>query len=108
VLLLNATLTVRDAQAKSHHGKGWERLTDAILSLVVEKRDPVVFLLWGQSAKDKLQRLPELSKHPYHLLLTAPHPSPLSAYHGFLGCGHFSKTNAFLEAHGQTPIDWRI
>lgn len=108
VLLLNATLTVRDAQAKSHHGRGWERFTDAVLSTVLRKQQPVVFLLWGQSAKEKLQHLPDLRSHPYHLVLTAAHPSPLSAYNGFFGCGHFSKTNRFLEQHSLPPIDWQI
>ena len=104
VLLLNTTLTVRRGQAGSHQGKGWERFTDRVLGLLNDKETPVGFLLWGRPAQSK-QRL--ITK-PHHLVLTAPHPSPLSASRGFFGCGHFSKANAFLTETGQEPIDWRI
>ncbi|MES2273602.1 MAG: uracil-DNA glycosylase [Chlamydiota bacterium] len=104
VLLLNATLTVRANEAKSHHGRGWEVFTDRIVQLLCTRADPIVFLLWGKSAFDKFQQIGALSSQ--HLVLTAPHPSPLSAYAGFLGCRHFSKANAFLEKVGKKPIDW--
>ena len=107
VLLLNATLTVREAQPKSHYGRGWERLTDAIIARVGMKETPVVFLLWGNSAKEKVLRVPEVGRNSRHLVLTAPHPSPLSAHQGFLGCRHFSSANRFLEQEGLSPIDWR-
>ncbi len=107
VLLLNATLTVRAGQARSHHGQGWEVFTDRVVQLLCERKDPLVFLLWGKSALDKFQHIgANGAKH--HLVLTAPHPSPLSAYAGFLGCRHFSKTNAFLQTLGKKPIDWSI
>lgn len=102
VLLLNTTLTVRAGQPQSHKGHGWETLTDRIVTLVNEKDNPVVFLLWGSNARSKK----ELITNPRHLILECAHPSPLSAYHGFFGCGHFVKTNAFLSAHGLSPIDW--
>ncbi len=104
VLLLNTTLTVRRGQAGSHQGKGWEKFTDRVLQLLNEKETPVVFLLWGRPAQSK-QRL---ITNPRHLVLTAPHPSPLSANRGFFGCGHFSKANEFLASSGQEPVDWRI
>ncbi|MGI6159743.1 uracil-DNA glycosylase [Candidatus Darwinibacter acetoxidans] len=104
VLLLNTTLTVRQGQAGSHQGKGWERFTDRVLELLNQKATPVVFLLWGRPAQSK-QRL---ITSPKHLVLTAPHPSPLSAHRGFFGCGHFSKANEYLTRTGQGPIDWRI
>lgn len=106
VLLLNATLTVRENQPKSHYGKGWEIFTDKIIQLLIEKRDPIVFLLWGKSAIEKFEHFRQ--KPIPHLVLTAPHPSPLSAYTGFFGCAHFSKTNAFLKEHGKTEIDWKL
>lgn len=102
VLLLNTTLTVRAGQPQSHKGQGWETLTDRIISLLNEKETPIVFLLWGGNAKSKVS----LITSPRHLILTAAHPSPLSAYHGFFGCGHFLRTNAFLEQNGLSPIDW--
>lgn len=102
VLLLNTTLTVRRAQANSHHGKGWEIFTNAIIKKLSEREKPLVFLLWGSHAQSFSQ---EISKQ--HLVLKAPHPSPLSAYRGFFGCKHFSKTNKFLQEIGETPIDWR-
>ena len=104
VLLLNAALTVRAGQANSHQGMGWEQLTDAVIRLLNERRQPMVFLLWGGNARKKAS----LITNPQHLILQCPHPSPLSAYHGFFGCRHFSKTNAFLEANGMTPIDWSL
>jgi uracil-DNA glycosylase len=104
VLLLNTVLTVRAHQANSHKGKGWEQFTDAILEAVNEQDRPIVYMLWGSQAQAKAVML----NNPQHLILKAPHPSPLSAYRGFFGCRHFSKCNAFLEAHGETPIDWQI
>ena len=104
VLLLNTVLTVRAHQANSHQGKGWEQFTDAIIRAVNAQDRPVVYLLWGRPAQSKAAML----DNPKHLVLKAPHPSPLSAYRGFFGCRHFSQTNAFLEAHGAEPIDWQI
>ncbi len=106
VLLLNATLTVRANEAKSHHGKGWEIFTDRVAQLLCAREDPIVFLLWGKSAYEKFQHISTSASH--HLALTAPHPSPLSAHAGFLGCRHFSKTNEFLKKVKKTPIDWAI
>lgn len=106
VLLLNATLTVRANEAKSHYGKGWERFTDRIIELLCQREDPIVFLLWGRSAYEKFQHIHAKSSH--HLVLTSAHPSPLSAHAGFLGCRHFSKANEFLEKAGQSAIDWSI
>lgn len=102
VLLLNATLTVRAHQAGSHQHKGWETFTDATIKAISDKREGIVFLLWGSYAIAKSQLIDQTK----HFVLTAPHPSPLSAYRGFFGCKHFSKTNAILEQHQQTPIDW--
>ena len=104
VLLLNTVLTVRAHEANSHKGMGWEIFTDKVIELVDAKKEPVVFLLWGTPA----QRKAEMLHNPNHLVLTAPHPSPLSAYRGFFGCRHFSKTNEFLKQNGRTPIDWQI
>ena len=104
VLLLNNALTVRRGQANSHRGKGWEYLTDRIIQCVNEKSDPVVYLLWGANAREKTK----IINNPRHLILTAAHPSPLSAYNGFFGCRHFSKTNKFLEDNGVDPVDWRL
>lgn len=106
VLLLNATLTVRANEAKSHFGRGWEVFTDRVVQLLCTRKDPIVFLLWGKSAYDKFQHI--CTKASHHLVLTAPHPSPLSAHAGFLGCRHFSQTNEFLKKVGKTPIDWAI
>lgn len=103
VLLLNATLTVRKARPGSHQDKGWEDFTDAIIRAVNEKREHVVFLLWGSSAQKK----GALIDRKKHLVLEAPHPSPLSAYRGFLGCGHFEKANDHLIKHGLKPIEWQ-
>ena len=104
VLLLNTVLTVRAHQAGSHQGKGWEQFTGAILQAVNEQDRPIVYMLWGSQAQS---RAPMLT-NPDHLILRAPHPSPLSAYRGFFGCRHFSQCNAFLEEHGEQPIDWQI
>ena len=104
VLLLNAVLTVRAHAAASHRGKGWEEFTDAIIREVNLLDRPVVFLLWGGFARSKAPML----TNPKHLVLEAPHPSPLSAYRGFFGCRHFSKANAFLSEHGAEPIDWTL
>ncbi|KHK92226.1 uracil-DNA glycosylase [Novosphingobium malaysiense] len=105
VLLLNNSLTVQEGQAGSHQKRGWEAITDAAVAAVAAKQDPCVFLLWGSHARKKAERVPGLESG-HHLVLTAPHPSPLSAHAGFFGCRHFSRANAFLEAHGREPIDW--
>ncbi len=107
VLLLNAALSVEAGQAGSHLGRGWEVLTDAVLSAVAERPAPVVFMLWGGPAKAQAARTPAIAGGR-HLVLTAPHPSPLSAYRGFLGCRHFSQANAFLTANGRGAIDWSL
>lgn len=104
VLLLNAVLTVRAHRAASHQGKGWEEFTDAAIRIVNEINRPVVFMLWGSFARNKKEML----DNPKHLILEAPHPSPLSAYRGFFGCKHFSKANEFLKENGVDPIDWQI
>ena len=104
VLMLNAVLTVRAHRAHSHAGHGWEQFTDAAIRAVNEQDRPIVFLLWGRDARNKKAML----NNPQHLILEAPHPSPLSAYRGFFGCGHFKAANEFLKAHGETPIDWQI
>ncbi len=101
VLLLNTSLTVRRAQANSHRGKGWETFTNEVICQLSKREDPMVFILWGSNAQSFA---PEISSH--HLVLKAPHPSPLSAYRGFFGCKHFSKANEFLSVHQKTPIDW--
>ncbi len=103
VLLLNTVLTVKEKASNSHKGKGWEILTDAIIKLINQKDDPVVFMLWGNNAKQKSALL----DNEKHLVLKATHPSPL-ARGGFFGCKHFSKCNEFLENNGQKPIDWQI
>ena len=104
VLLLNAILTVRKNQAASHHDKGWEIYTDAIIRSLNKKETPVVFLLWGRYAQGKK----ELITNPKHLILTTSHPSPFSANYGFLGCGHFKQCNDFLQKNNLTPINWQI
>lgn len=104
VLLLNAVLTVRAHQANSHQGKGWEQFTDAVIEAVNKEDRPIVIMLWGSPARKKKSML----TNPKHLVLEAPHPSPLSAYRGFFGCKHFSKCNEFLEANGVEPIDWSL
>lgn len=108
VLLLNAVLTVEAGQAASHQGRGWERFTDAVVAEVATSLQPTVFLLWGSHAQRKAAAVPQLGTGSPHLVLRAPHPSPLSAHNGFLGCRHFSKANAFLDAHGRGAIDWRL
>lgn len=107
VLLLNSSLTVEAGQAGSHQGRGWEQFTDAVVAAAARQKAPKVFLLWGSHARKKAERVPELAAGR-HLVLTAPHPSPLSAYTGFFGCRHFSQANAFLEANGRGAIDWRV
>lgn len=105
VLLLNNALTVEQGQAGSHQLLGWEPITDAVISAVAARPEPTVFMLWGSHARKKAARVPGLGQGR-HLVLTAPHPSPLSAHSGFFGCRHFSKANAFLEAQGRGAIDW--
>ncbi len=104
VLLLNTVLTVRAHQANSHQGKGWEKFTDAVIQAVNAEDRPIVYFLWGRPAQSKMSML----DNPKHLILKAPHPSPLSAYRGFFGCKHFSQANTFLEERGIEPIDWQI
>ena len=104
VLLLNTVLTVRAHQANSHQGKGWEQFTDAVIRAVNEIDRPIVYFLWGRPAQSKISML----NNPKHLILKAPHPSPLSAYRGFFGCKHFSLANDFLKVNGIEPIDWQI
>lgn len=108
VLLLNAVLTVEMGRAAAHQGRGWERFTDAVIRLVNAKTEPVVFLLWGAHAQKKAAFVDSIDKGGRHLVLKAPHPSPLSAHAGFFGSRHFSKANAFLESIGQKPIDWAL
>lgn len=102
VLLLNATLTVRENVAGSHQGRGWEVFTDAAIKILSEKKEHLVFLLWGNYARKKS----ELIDWEKHLVLEATHPSPFSASNGFFGCKHFSQTNAYLKNHGEEPIVW--
>lgn len=104
VLLLNSVLTVVQGQAGAHQGKGWETFTDKIIEIINRKREGVVFLLWGSHAKKKGQHI-DRSKH---LVLEAPHPSPLSAYRGFFGCKHFSKANAWLQQQGKPTVNWAL
>lgn len=104
VLMLNTVLTVREGHANSHANKGWEILTDRIISLLNDRSEPIVFLLWGRNAQNKSAMI----TNPHHLILKCAHPSPLSAYNGFFGCRHFSKTNQFLKQHGYASIDWQI
>ena len=104
VLLLNTVLTVRAHMANSHRGKGWEEFTDAAIRALNKQDRPIVFILWGSPAQQKKKML----NNPKHLILEAPHPSPLSAYRGFFGSKPFSKTNAYLTQNGITPIDWTI
>ncbi len=104
VLLLNSVLTVRKGAANSHKGKGWEQFTSAIIKKLNERDKPIVFLLWGNNAKQVANAVDNTK----HFILSAPHPSPLSAYAGFFGCRHFSKCNEFLKSIGESPIDWEI
>ena len=104
VLLLNSTLTVTEGKAGSHQNLGWEQFTDTVIQKISDKKEHVVFLLWGNYAQEKGKNI-DTSKH---LVLTAPHPSPLSAHRGFLGCDHFNKTNQYLRKHNQQEIIWQI
>ncbi len=104
VLLLNATLSVRVKQAGSHQKKGWEEFTDSVIQNISQKKEGVIFLLWGRFAQDKAELI---DKNKHHIL-TAPHPSPFSVYRGFFGCKHFSKTNKLLAEQGLKEIDWKI
>lgn len=104
VLMLNTVLTVRAGMANSHRNMGWETFTDRVIGLLNERKEPMVFLLWGTPAKQKAK----LITNPNHLILQTVHPSPLSAYGGFFGCKHFSKSNEFLVSKGLEPIDWTI
>jgi len=109
VLLLNTTLTVEEKRPLSHQGQGWERLTDAIIEVLCERREPLVFILWGSSAFKKCESIRSKCRFAdHHPILSTVHPSPLSAYRGFFGCGHFSKANELLVQQGQRPIDWRL
>lgn len=104
VMLLNASLTVRDGLANSHRGKGWEIFTDRVVELLNEREDPVIFMLWGNNAREKIKVI----TNPRHKILTAAHPSPLSASRGFFGCGHFKAANRMLTQMGKAEIDWQI
>lgn len=104
VLLLNSVLTVEHALAASHQGRGWEQFTDQVIHLLNGQREHIVFMLWGAYA----QRKGQMIDRRRHLVLEAPHPSPLSAHRGFLGCRHFSQANAYLQQHGIAPVDWRL
>lgn len=106
VLLLNTCLTVEAGRAGSHAGKGWEAITDAAVAVVAAREEPSVFILWGSHARNKALKVPELARNERHLILTSPHPSPLSAHGGFFGSKPFSKANGFLEAQGRGRIDW--
>ena len=104
VMLLNTVLTVRAHEANSHRNRGWEIFTDAVIKVLNDREDPVIFLLWGRPAQEKSK----LITNPKHYILKAPHPSPLSAHRGFFGCRHFSKTNEILSTMGKEEIDWKI
>lgn len=104
VLLLNTSLTVREGSPNSHRGHGWEILTDRVIELLNQREQPIVFLLWGSNARSKARLITE----PRHLVLQCAHPSPLSAYNGFFGCGHFRKADEFLKNNGIEPVNWRI
>ena len=110
VLLLNTVLTVRAHEANSHRNKGWEQFTDAVIKILAERKQPMVFILWGANAISKKELIQEASAGAgvKHLIITAPHPSPLSAYRGFFGGRYFSRTNYFLEDNGIEPIDWAL
>lgn len=107
VLLLNATLTVRQGEPLSHYGKGWELFTDAVISQLITRKEPIIFVLWGKSAQEKCRYL-HSQPHSPHFVLTAPHPSPFSAHQGFFGCRHFSKTNEILLNFKKSIINWKI
>ena len=108
VLLLNTVLTVRAHQADSHKGRGWEQLTDRIIELLAEREKPMAFVLWGAKAIAKKDLIILASAQPRHLVITAPHPSPLSAYRGFFGGRYFSRCNYFLEDSDEEPVDWSL
>lgn len=108
VLMLNATLTVRQGEPMSHHGKGWEMFTDAVIAALAKRHDPVIFILWGKSAQEKCRNILDNYSEANHVVLKAPHPSPFSAHQGFFGCRHFSKANEILAQLGKAPIDWNI
>jgi uracil-DNA glycosylase len=108
VLLLNSVLTVQMGQAASHRDRGWEKFTDAAVAEAARQVDPVVFMLWGSYAQKKAAMVAGIDKEGRHLVLRAPHPSPLSAHNGFFGCRHFSKANEFLVGRGLAPIDWAV
>lgn len=106
VLLLNVLLTVRAGSPLSHQGKGWEEFTDAVILKLIQRKDPIIFVLWGNIAKKKVEKLIDSSTH--HRLLIAAHPSPLSAYRGFFGCHHFSRINQVLKEFGKSEIVWNV
>jgi len=108
VMMLNAALTVRQNEAMSHQGKGWERFTDNVVKALADRPESVIFVLWGKFAQEKCQYLNQSNGTGQHTILTAPHPSPFSARTGFFGCGHFSKINAILQSRGEAPIDWKL
>lgn len=108
VLLLNATLTVKASEPKSHYGQGWEVFTDRVIEEVAKQNRPIVFMLWGKSAQEKALNVLNHLNSNKHLILQTTHPSPFSARYGFLGSRHFSKANAFLEKNGVGPIDWSV
>jgi uracil-DNA glycosylase len=108
VLLLNATLTVREGEPLSHHGRGWEQFTNAVIHKLQQRKDPIIFVLWGKSAQDKCRFLKDPAAPSHHYILTAPHPSPFSVHTGFFGCRHFSKINELLAKQGKTPINWKL
>lgn len=108
VLLLNAVLTVRAHNANSHQGKGWERFTDCVIASLCKKEDPVIFVLWGNYAKKKVEQVQEFKEKPPLAVLTAAHPSPLAAHRGFFGCRHFSKINEILTQNQFDPINWML
>ncbi len=104
VFLLNTVMTVRDSSPRSHAGRGWETFTDHAIAKISNDTEHVVFLLWGRDARSKAAMI----DHSKHLVLEAPHPSPLSAYNGFFGCGHFRRANEYLQSCGREPVDWQI
>lgn len=108
VLLLNSVLTVEMGRAASHQGRGWEKFTDAVIELVARQERPIVFILWGAYAQKKAAFVKDVSQGGRHLVIRSAHPSPLSAHNGFLGSRPFSRANAFLKEHGETPIDWSL
>lgn len=108
VLLLNATLTVKQGEPLSHHGRGWEQFTDTVVKKLAERKDPVIFVLWGKSAQDKCRFLRQEGSPSRHFILMAAHPSPYSANNGFFGCRHFSKINELLKQQKKDPINWAL